>query len=712
MPQGKSDDPSTWHTLAQAQLIQGKDPNKGVGLMFGLKKQLIGIDIDHCLVDGQLSHDEQDTIFELLKVADTYCEISPSGTGIHLFLLVDEPIDLEANKHAPFEFYSHKRYFTVTFNPFGIERPVRTVSVEEAKEILGVTGYPWKKAETNTPAPVASGVVFNDDELLRRMFSAKGGTKIKSLYNGDTSGYNNDHSNADMALLSHLAFWTQGNRDQMERLWLASPLGDREKTKERLDYRVRSIDHALANCKEYYKPRILAQTVQVDGENNVDIEDRATILDRLDLYYTTTKDGDKKYALIQENINIILDEYPTFKGRFRYDEFHMATQIRVGDKWEQQRDIHEINIQSEISKILPMFNRVSPLMVQRAITFVANKNRFDSARDYVLSLTWDKVDRISQWLQNVFGVDDDEYTQKVGANWMKGLAHRMTEPGCQFDYILVVEGAQGMRKSSAFRELVRGEWHLETERSPAEKDFLVEMAGKAIIELSEGQSNATIDVKKMKSIITKRKDTYRSPYGRTAEDHPRHSVFCMTTNDDEYLKDTTGDRRWWPVTSTKMADIEYVKAYRDQLIAEAYYRISVLKETTYEVPHDVALERQEDRRQKDPNTDAIVQWYQRLPIYTKKDGISVLDVFVGAFFNGVTPANISITRIQQMSIASVLKSSLHLDKVRVMKDAVRTHRYYDPKLASVPNVFDLEVEGEKKEQIETREPVPVKFEDF
>lgn len=716
VPFGKSDDPSTWHTLEQAQLIQGKDPNKGVGLMFGLKKQLLGIDIDHCLTDGVLDyHEEADKIFELIKVADTYCEISPSGTGLHLFLLIDEPLDLIANKHAPFELYTNRRYFTVTFNPFGIERPVRTVSLAEANDILSVTGYPWARLsdEALRPAPVRSETTFDDDDLVKKMFSAKGGAKIKALYDGDTSAYNNDHSNADMALLSHLAFWTQGDKDQMERLWLASPLGLRAKTQERADYRDRSIKHALDNCKEYYKPkktRVAKSYLDTDVNPTVDTGD--ILLDDLGLHFSLDKEGNRKYSLVQENINILLDKYPLFAGRFRYDEFHMATQILTNGKWEQQRDIHEINIQSEISKILPMFNRVSPLMVQRAITFVANKNRFDSARDYVLGLTWDKVDRISQWLQNVFGVDDDEYTQKVGANWMKGLAHRMTEPGCQFDYILVVEGAQGMRKSSAFRELVRGEWHLETERSPAEKDFLVEMAGKAIIELSEGQSNATIDVKKMKSIITKRKDTYRSPYGRTAEDHPRHSVFCMTTNDDEYLKDTTGDRRWWPVTSTKMADIEYVKAYRDQLIAEAYYRISVLNETTYEVPHDVALERQEDRRQKDPNTDAIVQWYQRLPIYTKKDGISVLDVFVGAFFNGITPANISITRIQQMSIASVLKSSLHLDKVRVMKDAVRTHRYYDPKLASVPNVFDLEVEGTKVEKVEEKEAVPVTFEDF
>ncbi len=707
VPLGKSDDASTWSTLTDLR-AQGKND---VGLMFGLKKQLLGIDIDHCVKDGNLDHPDADQIFDLLKVADTYCEISPSGTGLHLYLQIEEPLDLLAKKHAPYEFYTNRRYFTVTFNPFGIERPVRTVNVAEANEILAITGYPWKKEDTREAPTVEVVAVFGDEELLKRMFNAKGGAKIRELYNGDTSMYNNDHSNADMALLSHLAFWTQGNRDQMERIWAASPLGNRAKTKERPDYRVRSIDHALQQCKEFYKPRS-KQVRKVEDEVN-EVTEFDVDIASLGLHSTVTKDGVIKYPLVQKNINVVFDRHPAFKDRFRFDDFYVANQIKVDGEWEIQRDIHEIHIQDELSTILPMFNRVSPVMIQRAIAKVSADNRMDSAKDYITSLVWDQVPRIETWLQEVFGVEDDVFTRSVGSNWMKGLADRMAHPGCQFDYILVVEGAQGMRKSSAFRELVRGEWHLETERSPGDKDFLVEMAGKAVIELSEGQSNATIDVKKMKSIITKRKDTYRSPYGRTAEDHPRHSVFCMTTNDDEYLKDTTGDRRWWPVRATKKADVAWIRENRDQLFAEAYWRITKGKETTYEVPEDMALERQEDRRQKDPNTEIIVNWYRGLSIYKKKEGITTYDAFIGSFFRGQEPQNVSMTRLQQISIGSVLRSTLQLERKREMSEGIRTYKYFDPKVDQIQSVMDLPIGSPiEKEKVEEREPVPAKFEDF
>lgn len=670
VPLGKSNDPKTWSKLED---LPDQD---NIGLMFGIKKMLLGIDIDKCLVDGEL---KSATIQNLLSLANTYCEISPSGTGLHLFLNLTDPLQLLANRKDGFECYTSERFFTVTKNPFQEEKDVRTVTPTEAEDILTIIGYPWKKepvSSTPRPAVVSS---LSDEELLKKMFNAKNGETLKALYSGETAK-DGDVSVEDLKLCSMLAFWTQGDAEQIERLWMASPLGSREKTQDRKDYRDRTIKEAISGCKEFYKPRQSKKVVGKDGEEVAFNEDD------MGLHFSLTKEGIKKYSLIQENINVLLQKHPHFNGRFRYDEFKIGSEVQFNGVWHTQKDVHEMYIQSEISNIFPAFNRVSPMMVERAMRKVGADNTVDCAKEYILSLRWDGLSRADTWLQTVFGVEDDEYTRRVGSNWLKGLVHRLIQPGCQFDYVLVVEGQQGLRKSSAFRELVSSSWHLETERSPGEKDFFVEMAGKAVIELSEGQSNATIDVKKMKSILTKRKDTYRSPYGKIAEDHPRRSVFCMTTNDEDYLKDTTGDRRWWPVTCTKMADIQWIIENRDQLFAEAYYRLSVLKETTYEVPEDVAKERQEDRRRKEPNTDIITDWYRKTKLWERQRGITVHEAFIGAFYPEGAPLNISMTRPQEMEIASVLKTTIKLKKRRD-GTADRKYRYFDD---SLPVITDEE----------------------
>ncbi len=249
-PRGSSTDPTTWKTYQN--LLTG---NKGI--VFLPDQLLIGIDIDHCLANGKISHPEAVAIENLLNTADTYTELSPSGEGLHLFLSVLEPLPLVANKKAPFEIYTSGRYFTVTSKPFGELKKVRVVTKEDALSILKIIDYPWGKGQVSRKIlPIESHQSFSDSELLKKMFDAKNGSKIKSLYDGDISSYDDDDSSADMAFCSYLAFWTSGDVYQMERIWLASPLGRREKTQERRDYRARTIYKAIEDCNDMYIPTI------------------------------------------------------------------------------------------------------------------------------------------------------------------------------------------------------------------------------------------------------------------------------------------------------------------------------------------------------------------------------------------------------------------------------------------------------------------------
>lgn len=247
----KPNDPSTWSTFAEVDAARSRF--SGVGIM--LADKVLGVDFDHCIANGAVSPE----VAAFLEQAHTYVEISPSQTGLHAYFLLTEPMTLERNKAprgkgADYECYVSGRWFTYTANPWTTSYPLRTVTPTEALELLRMLGYPWKKepATSKDAKVVATAVSLTDAELLKKMFSAKNGEKVRALYEGDTSAYGDDESSADAALCSHFAFWTGKDAARIESLWLASPLGAREKTQSREDYRKRTIEHVLTNSKETY----------------------------------------------------------------------------------------------------------------------------------------------------------------------------------------------------------------------------------------------------------------------------------------------------------------------------------------------------------------------------------------------------------------------------------------------------------------------------
>lgn len=247
-------DSSHWSTFEEVSAA-----SEHIGIVFTSDRNLLGIDIDHCLVDGAIQHESGDAIKALVSAANTYTEISPSGEGLHLLVMLTGPLTLEANRKPPFECYTQGRYFTLTNRPFGEAKQVRLVTPEKAIELLTLIGYPWKKTESSETSHVSSindnlPLSLSDEALLERMFNAKNGAAMRALYDGNTDEYDNDESRADMALCSTLAFWSGKNAIQMENIWLASKLGARNKTQTRKDYRDRTIASAITNCKDVYTP--------------------------------------------------------------------------------------------------------------------------------------------------------------------------------------------------------------------------------------------------------------------------------------------------------------------------------------------------------------------------------------------------------------------------------------------------------------------------
>lgn len=251
MPNGQgasSTNPNTWSTYHE--VVAAQDRFNGIGIVF--MGSLLGIDIDHCLVNGVASHE----ITKIVERARTYTEISPSGTGLHLYMKLTQPMALRGNRSprgqgGDYECYTSGRYFAVSSQPWTASYPLRTITPEEAENILQSIGYPWKGLAP-TKATQSVTALPNDQVLLKKMFSSKNGAKIEALYRGDTSAFGGDESAADASLCSHLAFWTGGDASRTTSIWLASPLGTRSKTQERKDYQERTVAFAIQHQTESY----------------------------------------------------------------------------------------------------------------------------------------------------------------------------------------------------------------------------------------------------------------------------------------------------------------------------------------------------------------------------------------------------------------------------------------------------------------------------
>ncbi len=387
------------------------------------------------------------------------------------------------------------------------------------------------------------------------------------------------------------------------------------------------------------------------------------------------KDDKDRIICNEENVYRTLFSDRNLHKKFRFNIFNVSIESFFDQKsWTQLQRTDVIYVRTYLMSTYKHFLKVSHSDVEDAILKYAGKNQVSPPVQYLQSLVWDKTKRLDTWLSTVYGTPKDDYHKAVGSNWLKGLVKRLVHPGSKFDYVLVLEGKQGIRKSTSLAVL-GGEWHVETVFTPDNKDFFMLFGGKAIVEFSEGETLSRTESKRLKAIITMQFDKYRPPYERSPKEFPRQVVFAMTTNQEQYLKDETGNRRWLPVAVQKTADIEWLKDNREQLFAEAYYRVITKKETTYEFPEEETLRQQEMRQTTDPREEQIYDWYFGvLTEREREEGITTRMAYEKAVLKG-SGFGKEMTRLEEMVIGSLLRN-LKLDKKRVMAGGNRYNRYY------------------------------------
>lgn len=267
----------------------------------------------------------------------------------------------------------------------------------------------------------------------------------------------------------------------------------------------------------------------------------------------------------------------------------------------------------------------------RALELASERNTYHPVKEYLEGLVWDRKKRLDKWLVKHARAEDSEYVRAIGRMWMISAVARIYEPGCQVDYVLIIEGAQRGGKSSLMRALCRDkEWFLETTVELGTKDAYQMIRAKWIIELAELDSLTRGEFTRTKAFITSKIDSYRKSYGREVIDVLRGCVFGGTVNDEEYLKDESGGGRWWPffcpATQEDRLDTGALEAIRDQLWAEAVCRYKRGEKWHPESPELIVAMRaeQEKRRQQDPWEELISDILRSKK--AQKNGISVREI--------------------------------------------------------------------------------------
>ena len=255
------------------------------------------------------------------------------------------------------------------------------------------------------------------------------------------------------------------------------------------------------------------------------------------------------YKKTMDNIIRILNYDPALKGKIAIDEFSVRGLVLGAMPWNSEEgkrlwsDTDDAGIQWYLEQ---RYNITGKDKVMSALLLVSEQNRINEVKDYLLSLSWDGVPRINTILHDYLGATQDEYTAAVARKSLTAAVARAMEPGCKYDYVPVLVGPQGIGKSTFLATLGK-EWYSDSLQSFEGKEAAEMIQGIWINEVGEMAGYNKSESAVVKQFLSKRDDIYRQAYGRRTAKFPRKCVFFGTSNAYDFLKDLTGNRRFWPV---------------------------------------------------------------------------------------------------------------------------------------------------------------------
>ena len=594
-------DADKWLTFDDAKRLYESGRFDGIGVRMDSLADVVGLDLDNCIDDdGHAVKGKEEIVKQFVQIG-SYIELSPSGHGLRQFVQGVVPAGYKENSGG-LEVYSpqSKRYLTMSgiVWPDWKRQQGGPYEVRECQKKLDVFMSKWatKKSQPKAcngfePAGEVARTAAEVLALLKR-YNQQG--KVTKLLAGDTSDHSGDHSKADDHLCCQVAFFCRDPK-VIDEVMRGSGLM-REKWDEMRGgetYGARTIAKALAQQQRNFDIDQAEKKEQADKAKAdkgklkkkgaeclvVGIDDLLTSKNQLrtDAWALTELlvrdrrligvmhfDEFSGYAVCNRPLSEVMSDKAAPKSSGRIDD----DSLRAFSRWYGREWCLSLKL-DQVGQALIGFAehvRINPVI----------------ARLNELAEQWDGKARLDDWLvthckavtKTDDGRDIGDYIKAVGCRWVISAVARAFQPGCKADCMLVLEGKQGARKSSAVRvltEAVGVEYFREGFHLGAGKDDFIALRGRLVIEWGELSGLGKKDRNELKVFLSQQTDSYRQSYGIHEKDWPRTAVFCGTTNDGGYLADPSGGRRFWPVTVGKI-DLEQLRRDAPMLWAEAVVR--------------------------------------------------------------------------------------------------------------------------------------------
>jgi len=367
----------------------------------------------------------------------------------------------------------------------------------------------------------------------------------------------------------------------------------------------------------------------------------------------------------EANVITALSSDPAFAGVLAFDEFAQGIVVRQPLPWDTTTSTFprpwEDADDTRTAEWLQLRGiNVAPAVVGRAVGAVAREIRIHPVRDWLDTLKWDGTPRIETWASTYLGAEPTPFHHTIGALWLISAVARIFRPGVKADHMLILEGPQGARKSTALKVLAGEDWFTDELPDLGSKDAALHMQGVWIVEIAELDAIGRAEVSRIKAFLTRTTDRFRPPYGRYTVEVPRQCVFAGTVNPDTYLRDETGNRRFWPLRCGTI-DIAALARDRDQLWAEAVHRFRAGAIWWIDDPELLATAREEqDRRYQADAWDGLIDRWLTHEVKSVNKGYAGVDDWQDEEFERVHP-------IRDVSVGEILEGALGIEPAKWTK---------------------------------------------
>lgn len=675
--QGTDRDRMRLAVLQVARRVYERGGWSGIGFAFLPDDGLIGIDIDKQFdaETGEMSP----RCRGIVEAFNTYTEISPSGKGLHLYVL--GKTETAKSNDIGVEMFCSKQFFTVTGRhlantpkdvstaPEGVLRRMHA-TIEEAKEARRAAAVP-AGAPPAAPAPAAKPDSLANDDFRRVNEAAMQALQVwvPSLFASAIpkgQGYRVTSKSLGRDLQEDLSIMPagivdfgvadmgdakQGKRTPIDLVmeWLPAP-----KPKDALHWLAQRIGVELSPPAGRKPKPSRAKDSAPAGEGDDargsggggghdgggheppgadDPDGDVDVMAHLVKIRGRPLD-------CRENVMYCLQLDQQLHGLVRQNDFtHLIERSRTtpwghpAGEWNEEDDLM-------LGEYLLRTYRLgikATSTLRNGVLMAARSAKYNPVLDLIHAQKWDGTPRLEHWLTDVYEIEERPYTRLIGRCFIMGLVKRALQPGCKFDYMLIIKGEQGLKKSTAFRALAYP-FFTDNAIRMGDKDSLMAMQLVWIAESAELESLNKSETTQIKQFLSAQEDMFRPPYGSQLIRAKRHAVNVGTTNADTFLKDATGDRRFWPL-EVHVVNEDVLVEQRLQLFAEALHRLEAGERfwPSKEEERELVFPEQEPFKRTDTWEDMIDAYVNRaeqdkhddplLPVNAKRDFFTTVEIY-------------------------------------------------------------------------------------